>query len=169
MGLSAAKQFDVKAIGHRVVHGGEYFREAAVISDTVIRSIEKLADLAPLHNPPAAEGIRIAAELFPNRPQVAVFDTAFHQTLPNYAFHYAIPYEYYEKHRVRRYGFHGTSHHFVGLEAARRIGKPFEQTQFITAHLGNGLQRDCGQERPKRGYNDGTDATGGADDGHSKR
>jgi acetate kinase len=82
--LSAGQQFDVKAIGHRVVHGGEYFREAAAINDTVIRRIEDLADLAPLHNPPAAQGIRIAAELFPNKPQVAVFDTAFHQALPTY-------------------------------------------------------------------------------------
>jgi acetate kinase len=104
----------------------------------VIQKIEELASLAPLHNPPNALGIRVAAELFPGKPQVAIFDTAFHQSLPPYAFHYAIPYEYYEKYRVRRYGFHGTSHHYVTLEAARRLGTPFDRAQFISAHLGNG-------------------------------
>ena len=103
-----------------------------------MRRIEELADLAPLHNPAGVQGIRIATELFPDKQQVAVFDTAFHQTLPPHAFHYAIPYEYYEKYRIRRYGFHGTSHHFVVLQAAKRIGKPIEETQFISAHLGNG-------------------------------
>jgi acetate kinase len=104
----------------------------------VVQKIEELAELAPLHNPAGAQGIRIAIELFPDKKQVVVFDTSFHQTLPAHAFHYAIPYEYYEKYRIRRYGFHGTSHHFVALEAAKRIGKPIEETQFLSAHLGNG-------------------------------
>jgi acetate kinase len=130
--------FDIRAIGHRVVHGGEDFRDATLITKEILQRIEQLVDLAPLHNPAAAQGIKIAADLFPEKPQVAVFDTAFHQTLPPYAFHYAIPYEYYEKYRVRRYGFHGTSHHFVALQAAKIIHKPFDQTQFVSAHLGNG-------------------------------
>jgi acetate kinase len=136
--LSKNGRFDCKAIGHRVVHGGEYFREPVLVTEDVIQKIEELASLAPLHNPAHVLGIRVAAELFPGKPQVAVFDTAFHQMLPPYAFHYAIPYEYYEKYRVRRYGFHGTSHHYVTLEAARRLGKPYDQLQFISAHLGNG-------------------------------
>ncbi len=136
--LSKNGRFDCKAIGHRVAHGGEYFRESELVTDTVIEKIEELAGLAPLHNPANALGIRLAAELLPGKPQVVVFDTAFHQTLPPYAFHYAIPYEYYEKYRIRRYGFHGTSHHYVTLEAARRLGKPYDQLQFISAHLGNG-------------------------------
>jgi acetate kinase len=136
--LSAKGQFDCKAIGHRVAHGGEYFRDPVLVTDGVLEKIEELADLAPLHNPANALGIRVAAELFPGKPQVAVFDTAFHQTLPPYAYHYAIPYELYEKYRVRRYGFHGTSHHYVTMEAARRLGKPYEEMQFISAHLGNG-------------------------------
>ena len=136
--LSKRDKFDCRAIGHRVVHGGEYFRDPVLVTDSVLQKIEELAVLAPLHNPAHALGIRVAAELFPGKPQAAVFDTAFHQTLPPYAFHYAIPYEHYEKYRIRRYGFHGTSHQYVTLEAARRLGKPYGQTQFISAHLGNG-------------------------------
>jgi acetate kinase len=136
--LGNKQQFDVKAIGHRVVHGGEDFQRPVLVTESVVRRIEELADLAPLHNPASVQGIRVAAELFPGKPQVVVFDTAFHQTLPDYAFQYAIPYEYYEKYRIRRYGFHGTSHHFVCLQAAKLIGKPFEEAQFISAHLGNG-------------------------------
>ena len=114
--LTKSGRFGVKAIGHRVVHGGEYFQEAVIVTEDVIGKIEELARLAPLHNRPNAQGIRIAAEIFSGKPQVAVFDTGFHQTLPPYAFHYPIPYEYYERHRVRRYGFHGTSHHYVTNE-----------------------------------------------------
>jgi acetate kinase len=142
--LSKKGQFDCRAIGHRIVHGGEYFRDPVLVTDSVLQKIEELAALAPLHNPANALGIRVATDLFPGKPQVAVFDTAFHQTLPPYAFHYAIPYEHYEKYRIRRYGFHGTSHQYVTLEAARRLGKPYQtsvsfgQTQFISAHLGNG-------------------------------
>jgi acetate kinase len=134
----AGKKLELKAIGHRIVHGGEDFRGPTLVTESVVRRIEELADLAPLHNPAGAQGIRIATELFPDKQQVAVFDTSFHQTLPPHAFHYAVPYEYYEQYRIRRYGFHGTSHHFVALEAAKRVGKPIEETQFISAHLGNG-------------------------------
>jgi len=136
--LGNRRRFDVKAIGHRVAHGGEDFRRSVLVTESVVRRIEELSELAPLHNPASVQGIRLATELFPDKPQVAVFDTAFHQTLPDYAFHYAIPYEYYEKYRIRRYGFHGTSHHFVALQAAKLIGKPVDEAQFISAHLGNG-------------------------------
>jgi acetate kinase len=136
--LGGSEKLQIKAVGHRIVHGGEDFRYPVLVTESVLKRIEELADLAPLHNPAGAQGIRIATELFPDKRQVAVFDTSFHQTLPAHAFHYAIPYEYYQKYRIRRYGFHGTSHHFVVLEAAKRIGKPIEETQFISAHLGNG-------------------------------
>ena len=136
--LGSARKLEIKAIGHRIVHGGEDFRLPVLVTESVLRRIEELADLAPLHNPAGAEGIRVATELFPDKQQVAVFDTAFHQTLPAHAFHYAIPYEYYEKYRIRRYGFHGTSHHFVALEAAKRLSTPIGETQLISAHLGNG-------------------------------
>jgi acetate kinase len=136
--LGGCEKLQIRAVGHRIVHGGEDFRGPALVTESVVKRIEELADLAPLHNPAGAQGIRIATELFPDKKQVAVFDTSFHQTLPAHAFHYAIPYEYYEKYRIRRYGFHGTSHHFVALQAAKRIGKPIEETQFISAHLGNG-------------------------------
>lgn len=125
-------------IGHRVVHGGEVFPKATPIDEIVIRQIEQLAPLAPLHNPANLLGIRVLTERFPAVPQVAVFDTAFHQTLPPKAFHYALPREFYENHRVRRYGFHGTSHQHVGREAARRLNRDFAGLQMITVHLGNG-------------------------------
>ena len=127
-----------RAIGHRVVHGGEDFTGSVIIGEKVIATIEHCSNLAPLHNPANLLGIRTARDLFPDLPQVAVFDTAFHQTLPPQAFLYAIPYEYYEKLKVRRYGFHGTSHHFVSLEAARLLGNMPEDTSLITIHLGNG-------------------------------
>jgi len=129
---------EVDALGHRIVHGGEYFRDAAMVDDKVIKRIEELSDLAPLHNPPGAQGIRLASELFPHKPQVAVFDTAFHQTLLPHAFHYAIPPEFYSKYRVRRYGFHGTSNQYVTQELARRLSRPLTELQVLTAHLGNG-------------------------------
>jgi acetate kinase len=136
--LESGRKTEIKAIGHRIVHGGEDFRGPVLVTESVVQRIEELADLAPLHNPAGAQGIRIATELFPDKQQVAVFDTSFHQTLPPHALHYEVPYEYYEKYRIRRYGFHGTSHHFVVLQAAKRIGKPIKETQFISAHLGNG-------------------------------
>ncbi len=125
-------------IGHRVVHGGETFREPTVIDDEVVAAIRKLIPLAPLHNPSNLLGIEIARTRFPGIPQVAVFDTAFHQTLPPHAFHYATPYHWYSEHQVRRYGFHGTSHHYVAKEAARYLGKSPESVNLITLHLGNG-------------------------------
>ncbi len=126
------------AIGHRVVHGGETFREAALISDSVRRAIEECAGLAPLHNPVNLTGIEATTELFPDVPQVAVFDTAFHQTLPRHAYLYALPYRFYRDWGVRRYGFHGTSHNFMATEAARLLGKVPSETSIISAHLGNG-------------------------------
>lgn len=128
----------VVAVGHRVVHGGERFSESVLLNDTVVSEIEACSPLAPLHNPANLLGIREARARFPNLPQVAVFDTAFHQGMPAKAFQYALPYELYERHGVRRYGFHGTSHRFVAEEAARRLGRPFAETTLITAHLGNG-------------------------------
>ncbi len=136
--LGCGQKLELKAIGHRIVPGGDDFRQPVLVTESVVQRISELADLATLHNTPGVQGIRIATELFPDKKQVVVFDTSFHQTLPPHAFHYAIPYEYYEKYRIRRYGFHGTSHHFVALEAAKRLGKPIEETQFISAHLGNG-------------------------------
>jgi len=125
-------------IGHRVVHGGEFFSDSVVLTDEVMQAVARCNSLAPLHNPASLIGIGIAQELFPSLPQVAVFDTAFHQTLPPHAFLYPIPYKYYEELKVRRYGFHGTSHHYVALEAARRLGKKADEANLITLHLGNG-------------------------------
>ena len=129
---------EINAVGHRVVHGGEAFVDAAKITDEVIGIVEEQAPLAPLHNPPNLTGIRAARKVFSAVPHVAVFDTAFHQTLPPHAFHYGVPYELYEKHHVRRYGFHGTSHLFVARRAAKHLGKPFSEFNGITCHLGNG-------------------------------
>ena len=126
------------AIGHRVVHGGEYFGSASRIDEATLGEIERCGRLAPLHNPRSATVIREVLRHFPNTPQAAVFDTAFHQTLPPKAFHYAIPHEFYAKHRIRRYGFHGISHAYVGEQAARRLGMPFSELSAITVHLGNG-------------------------------
>ncbi len=130
---------DVHAVGHRVVHGGERFKQSALITDEVLRGIEDCIDLAPLHNPGNVRGIQAAREVFgPGLPQVAVFDTAFHQTLPAHAYLYALPYQWYRRHRVRRYGFHGTSHRYVAYRYRRLRGLRREQTNIITLHLGNG-------------------------------
>lgn len=129
---------EIRAIGHRVVHGGEDFHQPRLIDDEVVAAIYKNIPLAPLHNPANLDGIRVARELFPGTPQIAVFDTAFHQTIPDTAHIYALPYELYEKHRVRRYGFHGTSHKFVAGECARLLNKPIDECNLITIHLGNG-------------------------------
>jgi acetate kinase len=130
---------DVSAVGHRVVHGGEVFRESALIDDTVLKGIEDCIDLAPLHNPNNIEGIQAARELFgKDIPQVAVFDTSFHQSLPEQAYLYAIPYHYYRRHRIRRYGFHGTSHRYVAARYRAIRGLTRDQTNIITLHLGNG-------------------------------
>lgn len=128
----------ITAVGHRVVHGGEYFAESVIIDDAILSAIRDCQDLAPLHNPANILGITTAGKVFPQLPQVAVFDTAFHQTIPKHAYLYAIPYELYEKHKIRRYGFHGTSHRFVSQKAAEILGKPIKECNFITAHLGNG-------------------------------
>ena len=128
----------VVAVGHRVVHGAEEFSRSVRIDETVLAAIEHCNDLAPLHNPANLAGIRAAQKVFPAIPQVAVFDTAFHQTLPEQAFLYPVPYDWYQTDRVRRYGFHGTSHRYVAGEAARRLGQPLESLGLITAHLGNG-------------------------------
>ncbi len=129
---------EIGAIGHRVVHGGEDFRASTLITPEVIGAIRRNIPLAPLHNPANLDGIRVAMEIFPEVPQVAVFDTAFHQTMPPRAFLYALPYDLYERDRVRRYGFHGTSHRFVAGECARLLGKPLAECNLITVHLGNG-------------------------------
>jgi len=129
---------EIEAVGHRVVHGGESFTDSAEIDDAVEAVIEELIPLAPLHNPPNLVGIRAARRVLRDVPHVAVFDTSFHETMPPHAFTYAIPYEFYEKYRVRRYGFHGTSHRFVARRAAEILGKPFEEFSGITCHLGNG-------------------------------
>lgn len=129
---------EIDAIGHRVVHGGEKFAKSAVITDEVLVAIEECNDLAPLHNPANLIGIRACMELMPGVPQVAVFDTAFHQTMPDYAYIYGIPYEYYEKYKIRRYGFHGTSHSFVSKRTAELLGRPLDETKIIVCHLGGG-------------------------------
>jgi acetate kinase len=128
----------VLGVGHRVVHGGETFSDSVVLDADSIRQIEAVSELAPLHNPANLKGIAAARARFPAVPHVAVFDTAFHQTLPRKAHLYAIPYELYERHRIRRYGFHGSSHRYVAGEAARLLGKPLEALELVTAHLGNG-------------------------------
>lgn len=129
---------EIDALGHRVVHGGEAFHQPTLITDEVVAAIEENIPLAPLHNPPNLDGIRVARELFPDAPQVAIFDTAFHQSMPSQAFLYALPRELYEKHRVRRYGFHGTSHAYVAAECAKMLGKPLDDCNLVTVHLGNG-------------------------------
>ena len=128
----------IKGIGHRVVHGGEEFSEAAEITTGVLKSIARAGKLAPLHNPSALEGIKACARYFRGVRQVAVFDTAFHQSIPPHAYLYGIPFGFYKKYKIRRYGFHGTSHRFVASEAAKKLGKPITKLKIITAHLGNG-------------------------------
>lgn len=129
---------EIKAVGHRVVQGGENFKESVLIDSAVKRDIEKCSELAPLHNPANLKGILSCEKLLPGIPQVAVFDTSFHQTMPDYAFMYAIPYEYYEKYGIRKYGFHGTSHRFVAEKACRLLNMDYSNTKIITCHLGNG-------------------------------
>lgn len=125
-------------VGHRVVHGGEQFTKPAIINEEVLSAIEELTPLAPLHNPANLRGMKVMRELLPGIPQVAVFDTAFHQTMPPRAFRYALPAEFYRSYGARRYGFHGTSHQYVAAEAARFLGSPLEELDMISLHLGNG-------------------------------
>ncbi|EGQ9890856.1 acetate/propionate family kinase [Vibrio cholerae] len=129
---------DLVAVGHRIVHGGEKFTSTVRIDEEVLAEIESLSDLAPLHNPAGAKGIQAAMAAFPSLPQFAVFDTAFHQTMPKKAFTGAISHELYKQYGIRRYGFHGTSHYYVSREAAKMLNKPIEQVSFISVHLGNG-------------------------------
>ncbi|MCD6246392.1 acetate kinase [candidate division WOR-3 bacterium] len=135
----ALKSLDeINAVGHRVVHGGEAFSGSVLIDDDVIKALEDCTDLAPLHNPPNLLGIYAMRELLPEIPNVAVFDTAFHSTLPKHAYIYAIPYKYYEKYKIRRYGFHGTSHDYVSVEGAKMLGTTRDKLKIVTCHLGNG-------------------------------
>lgn len=129
---------EIKAVGHRVVHGGEKFNQSVVIDEELIKVLEEMSELAPLHNPPNIVGIKTCQELMPHAAQVAVFDTAFHAAMPKHAYTYAIPYEYYEKYKIRRYGFHGTSHKFVSHRAAEILGKSVNELKIIVCHLGNG-------------------------------
>lgn len=137
--IGAVKSLEeIFAVGHRVVHGGEKFAESVVITDEVIKGIEDCIDLAPLHNPANVMGIKACKEILPTTPMVAVFDTAFHQTLPEENYLYSLPYELYEKYAVRKYGFHGTSHKYVAERTAKLMNKPLEELNIITCHLGNG-------------------------------
>ena len=129
---------EISAVGHRVVHGGERFYESVVIDDDVKKAIEECSELAPLHNPSNIVGIEACKQIMPDVPMVAVFDTAFHQTMPKHAYIYALPYEIYEKYGLRRYGFHGTSHKYVSERAAQMLNKPIEELKVISCHLGNG-------------------------------
>ena len=129
---------EIGAVGHRVVHGGEKFASSTILNEEVLKAIEECNDLAPLHNPANLIGIRACQELMPNVPMVGVFDTAFHQTMPERAYLYGIDYDYYEKYKVRRYGFHGTSHSYVSKRAAEILNKPYEELRTIVCHLGNG-------------------------------
>ncbi len=129
---------EIDAVGHRVVHGGERFNTSVLITDEVVKMIEECIELAPLHNPPNLKGVYAIQELLPETPQVAVFDTAFHQTMPDYAYMYGLPYSLYEKYGIRRYGFHGTSHRYVSRRACEFLNVPYEEQRIITAHIGNG-------------------------------
>ncbi|GAA0333088.1 acetate kinase [Bacillus carboniphilus] len=129
---------EIEGIGHRVVHGGEVFSDSVVITDEVINQIEELSELAPLHNPANITGIKAFKEVLPKAPAIAVFDTAFHQTMPESSYLYSLPYEYYEKYGIRKYGFHGTSHKYVSERAAELLGRPIEHLRLISCHLGNG-------------------------------
>ncbi|HZG60822.1 MAG TPA: acetate kinase [Anoxybacillus sp.] len=137
--LGIIQSFDeINGIGHRVVHGGEKFSDSVLITDETLKEIEELSELAPLHNPANIIGIKAFQEILPNVPAVAVFDTAFHQTMPEQSFLYSLPYEYYTKFGIRKYGFHGTSHKYVTQRAAELLGRPIEQLRLISCHLGNG-------------------------------
>jgi acetate kinase len=138
-GLGIIQSLDeIDGIGHRVVHGGEKFNDSVLITDEVLAGIEAVTELAPLHNPANIIGIKAFKEVLPNVPAVAVFDTAFHQTMPEASFLYSLPYEYYEKFGIRKYGFHGTSHKYVSERAAELLGRPLEQLRLLSCHLGNG-------------------------------
>ncbi|KPU43953.1 acetate kinase [Oxobacter pfennigii] len=129
---------EITAVGHRVVHGGEKYSGSVLIDDVVMNVLKECSAIAPLHNPPNIIGINACRDLMPDVPMAAVFDTAFHQTMPDYSYMYALPYEYYEKFSIRKYGFHGTSHKYVSIKAAEMLNKPYNELKIITCHLGNG-------------------------------
>ena len=160
---------EVKAVGHRVAHGGEFFAESTLVNEEVKEKIRALFEIAPLHNPANLEGILSIEKVLPGTPQVAVFDTSFHQTIPAVNYMFALPYAYYEKYRVRKYGFHGTSHKYVAGRAAAMLGKKPEEVKLISCHLGNGSSItaiDGGQER---GYHYGLHSPGRRAYGHPLR
>ena len=130
---------EIRAVGHRVVHGGDKFSRSMLIDENVLKIIKEVQELAPLHNPPNIAGIESAQDVMPGTPQIAVFDTAFHQTIPEHAYMYAIPRQWYQDYCIRRYGFHGTSHLYVSKRAQVLLGKPIEETRIITMHIGNGV------------------------------
>ncbi|MFA5340966.1 MAG: acetate kinase [Clostridia bacterium] len=139
---------EIDAVGHRIVHGGERFNKPALIDESVIKTIEECVDLAPLHNPAGILGIRVCLEVLKDIPMIAVFDTAFHQTIPDYAYMYAIPYEMYEKYGVRKYGFHGTNHKYVAQRASELMNKPLDKIKIVSCHLGSGASI-CAIDRGK--------------------
>jgi acetate kinase len=129
---------EIEAVGHRLVHGGEKYKQAVIINQEIIKQLEKTVELAPLHIPPNIAGIKICQKLLPNKAQIGVFDTAFHHTIPEKAYVYALPYQYYQKHKIRKYGFHGTSHKYIAKRTAKLLDKPVEKLKIISCHLGNG-------------------------------
>ena len=156
---------EIKGVGHRVVMGGDKFASSVEITDDVIKTIDDLSALAPLHNPPALMGIVTAQQLLPNAKQVAVFDTAFHQTMPDYAYRYAVPSAWYRELGVRRYGFHGTSHLYVSKRAAKMLGKPASECNLITLHIGSGASATAIRHGKSVGY----DTTVRVDNGYTPR
>ena len=160
---------EIAAVGHRVVHGGEKFSAPTIVTKDVLEELKKLSFLAPLHNPPNIKGIEIASNIFPESIQVAVFDTAFHQSMPDYAYRFAIPEVYYKDKGLRAYGFHGTSHQFVSREAAKFLNINLSSFNAISIHLGNGCSMTAIQNGKKRRYFHGTDSIGRVDHGHTQR
>ena len=160
---------EIDAVGHRMVHGGEKFNKSVLLTDEVLKAFEECSDLAPLHNPANLKGVRAVQELMPGLPQVGVFDTAFHQTMPDYAYMYAIPYELYEKYGIRRYGFHGTSHRYVSQRVCDFLGVKAEEQRVITCHIGNGGSVAAVKHGKCMDHLDGPHAARGRDDGHAQR
>lgn len=157
---------ELSGIGHRVVHGGEQFQAPTLINNTIVATLRELCALAPLHNPSNLTGIEVCLQLFSQIPQVAVFDTTFHQTMPAHAYRYAIPQPWYSQHQVRRYGFHGTSHGYVARQAAEYLQQAPASLNLITLHLGNGASAAANSCRSMHGYLYGLHATGRFDHGH---
>ena len=157
------------AVGHRIVHGGDRFSGPVLVDDAVLAELEALTPLAPLHNPAGTRGIEVAREHYPDVPQVAVFDTAFHHTMPVHARRYALPRDLADRYRIRRYGFHGISHGFVARRAAEHLGRPTTELNLVTLHLGNGCQRGCDSGRTVDRHVDGPHAAARPGDGHPGR